>query len=193
METSPRVDFVRLRLVARVLELVELAVERRGVLAQQPGEHLTGFLEAIEPFFDAAEFDAICPGLFFVPPGADTQLEPAVGNDVQRRGHIGQHRGMAVVDSGDKRADPQPLGGLRQRGEGRPAFQTWARRVGEDRIEVIEGPARFEDVDVVGRLPDGQHVGPRGVLRGCLDCESHRVEPSRGRLVWSCERIAPII
>jgi hypothetical protein len=38
---------------------------------------------------------------------------------------------------------------------------------------VVEGPAGLEDLDVVGGLPDGQHVGPGGVLRGRLECESH--------------------
>jgi hypothetical protein len=79
--------------------------------------------------------------------------------------HIGEHGGMAVVDAGDQRAEPQPLGGLGQRGQRAPAFQTGAGGIGEDRIEVIEGPAGLVDVDVVGGLPDRKHVGPTGVLR----------------------------
>ncbi len=38
--------------------------------------------------------------------------------------------------------------------------------VGEDRIEVVEGPAGLEDVDVVGGLPDGEHVVPRWCSAG---------------------------
>ena len=45
----------------------------------------------------------------------DAELEPAVGDDVERRRHVGQHGGMAVVDTGDQHAHAQPLGGLRQR------------------------------------------------------------------------------
>ena len=54
-----------LRLVARVFQLIELAVERRRVLAQQAGEHLARFLEAIETFLDAAELDAVGARLLF--------------------------------------------------------------------------------------------------------------------------------
>ena len=90
---------------------------------------------------------------------------------------------MAVVDAGDEHADAQPLGGLRQRGQRGPALQARAGGVGEDRIEVVEGPAGLEDVDVVGGLPDRQHVVPGGVLRGCLESESHYIDPSPGQSV----------
>ena len=64
-----------------------------------------------------------------------------------------------------ERPEPQPPGRLRERGERHPSFQARARRVGEDRIEVIERPARLEYLDAVGFLPHGEHVGPGGVLR----------------------------
>ena len=35
----------------------------------------------------------------------------------------------------------------------------------EDRVEVVERPRRLEELDLVGRLPDGEHVGPGRVLR----------------------------
>ena len=86
------------------------------------------------------------------------ELEAPVGDDVERGGHIGQHRGVAVVDAGDQGAQPQPLGGLRQCGQRRPALQAGPAAVAEDRVEVVERPPGLEDVDVVGRLPDGEHV-----------------------------------
>ena len=43
-----------------------------------------------------------------------------------------------------------------------------------DRIEVVERPGRLEQLDLVGGLPDGQHVRPRRVLRGGLQGEAHR-------------------
>ncbi len=82
---------------------------------------------------------------------------------------------MAVVDAGDEHADAQPLSGLRQRGQRRPALQAGPGRVGEDRIEVVERPAGFEDVDRVGSFPDGKHVGPGRVLRGCFEGEAHAI------------------
>src|ERR1700686_2529041 len=55
--------------------------------------------KAGEPLLDRAELDAVCARLLLVPAGADAQLEAAVGHDVQRRGHVGEHRGVPVVDA----------------------------------------------------------------------------------------------
>ena len=103
-DADRRVRLLRaLRLVARVLELVVLAVEVVDLLGQQTDQHLAGLLEAVEALPDGAEFDAVRAGLLFVPARADAELEPAVGDDVERRSHVGQHGGMAVVDAGDQR------------------------------------------------------------------------------------------
>ncbi len=72
-----------LRLVAGVLELVELAVERRRLLAQQAFENLAGLLEAVEALLDRTQFDAVGAGLLLVPAGADTEFQAAVGDDVE--------------------------------------------------------------------------------------------------------------
>src|SRR5271155_3863065 len=69
-----------LRLVAGSLELVILAVEVGGLLAQQAGQHLTRFLEPVEAFPDGAQLDAVGTRLFLVPPGADSELESSVGD-----------------------------------------------------------------------------------------------------------------
>jgi hypothetical protein len=45
--------------------------------------------------------------------------------------------------------------------------------IGENGVEVVEGPSGLEDFDVVSRLPNGQHVGPGGVLGGGLESEAH--------------------
>ena len=165
-DADRRVRLLRpLRLVAGVLELVVLAVESRRLLAQQACQHLARFLEAVEALLDRAELDSVGTGFLFVPACADTEFEPAVRDDVQGRSHIRQHGGMAVVDAGDEHADAEPLGGLRQGRQRGPALQARATGVGEDRIEVVERPAGLVDVDVVGGLPDGEHVVPVGVLR----------------------------
>ena len=106
-----------LGLVAGALELVVLAVEVGGLLAEQADQHRTRFLEPIEPFPKAAQLDAIGARLLLIPAGADPQLESSVRDDVERGGHVGQQGGVAVVDPGDQGAQSQPLGGLRQRGE----------------------------------------------------------------------------
>ena len=74
-------------------------------------------------------------------PGAETELQAAVGDDVDGGGHIGQHRWMAVHDAGDQHPDAQTSSRLRQRGERHPAVKARSGRVAEDRIEVIERPA----------------------------------------------------
>ena len=100
-----------------------------AVGGQQPDQHLA--LEAVEPLLDAAER---MPWRRTVPAGADTELEPAAGDDAQRRGHGGQHRRMAVVHTGHQ-CPAGAGGGLRQRGQRRPALQHGPGRVGEDRMK----------------------------------------------------------
>ena len=114
---------------------------------------------------DAAQLDAVGAGLLLVPAGADAELQSPAGDDVQRGGHVGQHRGMAVVDSGDQGAQAQPVVAWASAVSVVQPSRHGPARVGEDRVEVVEGPAGLEDVDVVGGLPDRQHVGPGGVLR----------------------------
>ena len=105
-----------LGLVAGVFELVVRAVEVGGRFTEQAGQHLAGLLEPIEALRDAAQLDAVSAGLLLVPAGPYPQLQSAVGDDVKCGSHIGQHRGMAVVDSGDQGAQPQSLGRLGQCG-----------------------------------------------------------------------------
>ena len=165
-DADGRVRLLRpLRFVARILELVVLSVEGRRLLREQAGQHLAGLLEAIEALLHAAEFDAVGAGLLLVPARADAEFEPTVRDDVECAGHLGQHGGMAIVDAGDQHADAQPLRGLRQSRQRCPALEARPGGIGEDRIEVVEGPAGLEYVDVVGGLPGRQHRGPGGVLR----------------------------
>ena len=81
---------------------------------------------------------------------------------------------MAVRHAGDEHPDPQPARRLGQGGGGDPPLQARAADVvGEDRVEVVEGPGRLEELDLVGGLPDREHVGPGGVLRCGLESEAH--------------------
>ena len=54
-----------------------------------------------------------------------------------------------------------------------PALHTGASAVGKDRVEVVEGPARLEHIDIVGRPPYGEHVDPGCFLRRGLESEAH--------------------
>src|SRR5439155_20600991 len=70
----------------------------------------------------------------------------------------------------------------RERGEHCPTLEAWAGPVLlEDRIEVVEVPARAVDLDVVGREPHVAHRLPRGVLRNRLEGETRHAALSRRR------------
>src|SRR6516162_4210103 len=69
-----------LGLVAGSLEVVVLALEVGGLLAEQADQHLTGFFEPVEAFLDGAQLDAVGARLLLVPPPADPQPQPPIGN-----------------------------------------------------------------------------------------------------------------
>src|SRR6266496_4309689 len=169
----------RFWLTPRAGELVVLAGEIRRLSRQQADDDLARFFEPVAALRRAAQLDAVGAGLFLIPPSADAQLEPAARHYVEGGGHVRQDCGMPVVNASDQRAQPQPAGRLRERGQGHPALQAGARRVGEDRIEVVEGPARLEQLNVVGFLPHREHVAPGGVLRGGFEGESHAAHPGK--------------
>jgi hypothetical protein len=75
----------------------------------------------------AGEIGRLGAGLFLIPPSADAQLEAAARHYVEGGGHVRQDRGMPVMNASDQRAQPQPAGRLRQRGQGHPALQAGAR------------------------------------------------------------------
>ena len=155
----------RLRLTARLAQLVVRALEVGDLVAQQARDHLERLVEPIEALLERREVDAERIALVLVPAGADAELEPAVRHDVERRRHVREHRRVAVRVAGDQHPEAQPRGRLRQRGERDPALHARSGAIREDRLEVIERPPGLEQVDLIGGLPHGEHLGPRGVLR----------------------------
>ena len=121
--------------VAGVGQLIVLALEACRFFAQESDEYFTGLFQAIAALPRCAEIDAIGPGLLLVPACADAELEPASGDDVKRRGHVGQNGRMAIVDTCDQRTEADPAGGLRQGDQRCPALQAWAGRIREDRVK----------------------------------------------------------
>ena len=157
-----------------VLELDVGAVQRGRVVREQADEGLAPLVEGVEALPQGGvEVDPVGVRLLLVPAGADPELEPPARDDVEGGGHLGEHGGVAVGHAGHEDADSQTFRGLGQGGRGDPALQAGAGRIREDRIEVVERPSRLEELDLVGGLPDGQHVRPRGVLRGGLHGEAH--------------------
>ena len=70
---------------------------------------------------------------------------------------------------------------LGQGGESDTTLQAWAARIGNiDGIEVVEGPCRLEQIDLVCGRPHVEHVLPVRVLRLSLDGETHQLRLSTG-------------
>jgi hypothetical protein len=163
----------RLGLTTRLLQPVVLTLEVGRGVREQADDHLAGLVEHVEPLLERRQFDAVGVTLLLVPPGADPELEAAVGDDVECGRHVGQHRRVAVHVARHQHADAQTRRGLRQRGQRHPALEARTGGVGEDRIEVVEGPAGLVELDVVRGPPHGEHVCPGRVLGGGLEGEAH--------------------
>ena len=100
------------------------------------------------------ERDAHAGVLVLVPAGADAEIEPAVGDDVDGGGDVGEHGGVTVGVAGDHQPEAQAggLGGVG--GQQRPTLQARAGDVAVDRVEVVEEPGVLEDGRPVGLPPD---------------------------------------
>ena len=86
-------------------------VERLG-LGPQPSDHRERLGEALHGVREIVERQ---PVRFVLPPGqglagsgagADAEVEPPSGNDVHRRGDLGQHRGRPEAVAGHQQPDP---------------------------------------------------------------------------------------
>src|SRR5262249_39104896 len=90
----------RLWLASRVSELSVPTVERGRGVREQSDDRLDPFVEAVEPLPQRWERDAVGVALLLVPAGAEADVEPAAGHDVDRGGHVGQHRRVPVYHPG---------------------------------------------------------------------------------------------
>ena len=145
----------------------------RAFLGQQGDDHIARLVEAVHALLDAEQVDPVRVRLVGVPPGAEPELQPAVRDLVERCRHVGEDGGVAVGHARHEHADAEPARCLGQRREREPTLEARAGAVAEDRLEVVERPPRLEDVDVVGRLPDGEHVVPGRGLRRRLERKAH--------------------
>ena len=175
-----------------------LALVAESGLGQQADDHVAGLVEPVHALAHRQQVDAVGVGLVLVPPGAEPQLEPTARHDVDRRGHVGQHRRVAVRRARHHDADPDAGRGLGQRRERGPALEARLRPVAVDRLEVVERPGRLEQLDLVGGPPEGEHVLPGRLLGGGLDGEAHGVilaqrRPARGRLRPGARRCANVL
>ena len=121
----------------------------------------------------------------FEPSRPDAQRQATVAHVIDGGRHLREQGGIAVRVAGDEHAH---LHAARLRREGRqhrPAFETGAVLVAEDRHEVVVDPAAVE-AERLGLLPDGEEVVPRNVLVRRLDAEAEM--RGRGFLGGKAER-----
>lgn len=151
------------------------AFEGGGFLGEEEGDHLHPLVEAVHPLGDGSQRKTVGIGFQLVPAGAQPEVQPPAGDDVERRRHVGGHRRVAEMHPVNHAADPEPGGGLGQRRQSDPRLQARTGRIAGDRVEVIEGPRRLEQLDLVGLPPDLQDVAPAGVMRLGLEGEADHI------------------
>ncbi len=149
----------RRRLVHRLGHLVPLAGEGRPLPAEHRDHDLQRLLELLEAIGERSELDAERCVFPFVPPGADPELGAAVGDDVERRHGLGQHRRMAVGVARDQRTQPDRRRLAGQGGEEAVALEHVRVRVAQVRqlVEVVHHQHRVEagGVGLTGLRRDG--------------------------------------
>src|SRR5207249_4582671 len=172
------------------------AVERGARLGQHAADDLEGLPEGLQAAGNSLEVDAEVTVLALEPSGAEAQVEAAPAHVVQGRRHLGGDARMAVGVAAHHGADARPPGGLRERGERRPALEARPLGIDEDRVEVIEVPERVV-APGVGLLPEREELRPREALLPGLDAEADRMgghaasytDSTRGGKRWSRRRV----
>ena len=146
------------------------------LVGEQADDGFEAFVERVEAVGErGVDVDAVGAGLFLVPPAPrPSSRRPLLTMSsvaAMLASTAGWRYGMPVTSTPTRKRRVA----CGERGGDRPPFEAVAGGVGEDRVEVVEGPARLVEVDLVGGLPDLEHVAPRGVLRGGLEAEPHAV------------------
>ena len=117
-----------------------------------------------------SELVAVFDIVAFEPAGADGEVHAAVGDMVDRAGHVGQQFGVAVAVARDERAELRIRGvGGHHRQKG-PRLEMGGIGVAEEGIEVVPDPDGVGP-HLVGRPPRIPHRGDGGALRLDLDAD----------------------
>ena len=106
-------------------------------------------LELVEALAGRGEGQAVGLVLGLVPAGADSELDPAAGDVVDRDHVLRQHRGRPERDRRDHRPEPDPLGHRGERGQRRPGVEGAGGRAAEDG-EVVVGAEQPLEADALG-------------------------------------------
>jgi hypothetical protein len=115
----------------------------------------------------------------FDPPGAETDLKPPSGDDVEGGGHVGQDRRMPIGIAGHKYTKADPRHDAAECSQHRPPLEHRSGSITEYGVEVIERPAGVVQLDPVPFLPEVHDGLPFAVLGAGLEGEAHGVPISR--------------
>ena len=126
--------------------------------------------ELAETTRSRAELVAVFDIVAFEPARADGEVHAAVGDMVDRSGHVGQQFGVAVAVARDECAELRIRGvGGHHRQEG-PRLEVGGIGVAEQGIEVVPDPDGVGP-HLIGRPPRIPHRGDGGALRLDLDAD----------------------
>ena len=156
-------------------ELVVSAGEVGFLVAEEFGDELAGFFEAVEAFFEGEEGDAVGAVLVFLPGRAEAEGEAAAGDDVEFGGHFGDDGWVSVGVAGDEVSDADSGDADGECGEGDPAFVDGAGGVLLVGHEVVGEPEAVP-AGGFGVSGDGEDFGP-GVAGAGPEAESHDGAP----------------
>src|SRR5436309_3298031 len=142
-----------------IRELVVAPLEVAAALGPQGLHHLARLVQTLQPLAHRPERDAVGLVLVLLPARAEPQEEPAARDDVDLRGHLRDHRRVAVgvAQHDGAHADAGHQSG--QRAERAPRFDPGPLALLRVRHEVVghaaDVPSRGLDVS-----PQVQHAGP---------------------------------
>src|SRR3954468_3766517 len=104
--------------------------------------------------------------------GADPEVEPTTGDDVDGRRHLREHRRRPEAVAGHEHAYTQAPGLRRKRGKQRPALISRAEGITADRQEVVEQPRVLDFRNRFGLQPDPPDLAVVDLHRGGHDPEA---------------------
>src|SRR5213594_497117 len=140
-------------------ELVITPFESGAAFGPQRPDHLTGLVQPLQPLAQCVEGNSVSLVLVLLPARAEPEEEAAAGDDVDLRGHLRDHRRMAIRVPQHDGADAETWHQGGQPSERAPRFEHGALALLRVRHEVVgdagDVPPRRLEVS-----PEVQHARP---------------------------------
>ena len=171
-----------LRIERRVAQLVVPPLEVAAALGPQGLDHMARLVQATEPFAQRVERNTVRLVLVLLPARAETEEEPAAGDDVDLRGHLRHDGRMAIRVAQHDGADLHARDESGQRGQRAPRLEHGALALLRVRQEMV-GHARDVPPGGLDVPPEIQHARPGLIAHAREQAETHvdvllRVRPA---------------